>query len=351
MSMSDATRLVSPSSSSRSTSSTDSSKWTTFALIIFIFSAIGSGAALFVWKSGWLYSPPLPLATITIEWPQDPLITATARRPLSTHGLTPAPDPRLIEIIPEGALPVRGEEGATPLRVYARPLPPRSITEPRSPMVSLILRGAGIGQLATLEATLRLSPDISFALSPYAREIGRQLDEIREEGHEVFLDIPIMARDQGLEDVGPKALIPAAGEAENLAHLKWSMARVTGYAGLVALPAAGEMVSADLKDLLAKQAETRGLGLIAHAPTEPSSQAVRQEQATIDVVIARDASAATIDSALARLTTRAKNNGSAIGVAVVTPLAIERLRKWSEGLTDQGVRLVPASAILLRSGR
>ena len=192
---------------------------------------------------------------------------------------------------------------------------------------------------------------MSFALSPYAREIDRQVDEIREEGHEVFLDIPIMARDQNYEDAGPKALLPAAPEAENHSRLKWSMARVAGYAGLLAVSGSDSVISADLKDLLIKQAETRGLGLITDSRRETSTPPSQSEHATIDVSIGRDMPASQIDNVLERLTAEAKRNGSAIGVAVITPLAIERLRKWSEGLAAQGVRLVPASAVLLRTGQ
>ena len=351
MSMSDTTRLPS------SLSETDlppvgGSSSRLFLMLSFIGMFIMTISALgLATHQGWFRTPPLPTAIVPIDWPQDPLITATARRPLSSHGLTPAPDPRLIEIIPEGTLPIRADDGATPLKIYARPLPPLIEANSKMPTVALILRGAGIGQLATLEASLRLPPDISFALSPYAREIGRQLDEIREEGHEVFLDIPVMSRNQGFEDLGPEALVPAAGEAENLARLKWSMARVAGYAGLLALPGSADIISADLKDLLFKQAEARGLGLIVHSPIEPLSLASQPEQAAIDISIARDAPAAMIDNALDQLTADAQHKGSAIGVAVITPLAIERLKKWSEGLSAKGVRLVPASAALMRAGQ
>lgn len=349
MSMSDATRLPSSLLASDEADARPKSQRTFFALSILGLFVITIGAVAIAWQGGWFRVPPLPTATIQIEWPQDPLITAAAHRTLSSHGLPPAPDPRLIEIIPDGVLPIRAEDGATPLNVYARPLPPQAITDSKAPRVSLILRGAGIGQLATLEASLRLPGEMSFALSPYAREIDRQVDEIREEGHEVFLDIPIMARDQNFEDAGPKALIPAAPEAENHSRLKWSMARVAGYAGLLAISGTDIAISDDLKDLLLKQADTRGLGLIIDSHRAPSGPSSESEHANIDVLIARDTPAAQIDTALERLTQDAKRNGTAMGVAVITPLAIERLKKWSEGLTAQGVRLVPASAVLLRA--
>lgn len=349
MSISDATGLSSSLSPAKPVSSDHLSHRYFFGLMIASSLAISLIAFALAWHSGWFRVPPSPTVTVPIEWPKDPLITATARRTLTSHGLARAPDPRLIEIIPDGILPIRAEDGATPLNVYARPIPPQASTAAKTPSVSLILRGAGIGQLVTLEASLRLPGEMSFALSPYAREIDRQVDEIREEGHEVFLDIPLMARDQNSEDAGPKALIPAAPEAENHSRLKWSMARGVGYAGLLAVSGSDSVISADLKDLLTKQAETRGLGLITDSRRQPSSPSPQSEQATIDILIGRDMPATQIDSALERLTTEAKRNGSAIGVAVITPLAIERLKKWSEGLAVQGVRLVPASAALLQA--
>jgi len=351
MSISDATGLSSSLSHAEPTFSGRSSHRFLFGLIISGSLAISIIALALAWHNGWFRVPPLPTVTVPIDWPQDPLITATARRTVTSHGLAPAPDPRLIEIIPDGVLPIRAADGATPLNVYARPMPPQASTATKTPSVSLILRGAGIGQLVTLEASLRLPGEMSFALSPYAREIDRQVDEIREEGHEVFLDIPIMARDPNYEDAGPKALLPTAPEAENHSRLKWSMARVAGYAGLLAVSGSDSVISADLKDLLTKQAETRGLGLITDSRRETSTPPSQSEHANIDVSIGRDMPASQIDNVLERLTAEAKRNGSAIGVAVITPLAIERLRKWSEGLAAQGVRLVPASAVLLRTGQ
>ncbi len=349
MSISDTADLPSSLSRAELVSSGRSSHRIFFGLMIAGSFALSIIAFALAWHSGWFRVPPLPTVTVPIEWPQDPLITATARRTLTSHGLAPAPDPRLIEIIPDGVLPIRAEDGATPLNVYARPMPPQASTAAKTPSVSLILRGAGIGQLVTLEASLRLPGEMSFALSPYAREIDRQVDEIREEGHEVFLDIPIMARDQNSEDAGPKALIPAAPDAENHSRLKWSMARVAGYAGLLAVSGSDFVISADLKDLLGKQAETRGLGLITASHNETSAYSPQGDQVTIDVSIMRDTPAVQIDGALDQLTAEAKRKGSAIGVAVITPLAIERLKKWSEGLAAQGVRLVPASAVLLQA--
>ena len=348
MSMSEATPLPSLESSSPTVYPIPSSNQSLFRLVISALTLMTVAAVSLAWHSGWFRTPPLPNVTVPIEWPQATSAQIMARRPLSPHGLPPAPDPRLIEIIPEGVLPIRADEGVTPLRVYARPLPPQADMASALPRVAMILRGAGIGQLATLEATLRLPSDMSFALSPYAHEIDRQSGEIREEGHEVFLDVPLLARDQNFEDAGPKALMPTAGDAENLSRLKWSMARFAGYAGLLAISGSDGVVTSDVKDLLARQAETRGLGLVTSSPLDLTTPASPNAHARISILIHSDISSTGIDDALERLTAEAKQKGSALGVAVITPLAIERLKKWSEGLAAQGVRLVPASAVLLQ---
>ena len=312
------------------------------------FALMTLGVTVFALYSGWFRAPSFPSVIVPLEWPQEIVVTGVTRHPASPHGLSPAPDPRLIEIIPEGVLPIRADDGATPLAVYARPFAPQAEAASTTPRVAIIVRGAGIGQLATLEANLRLPGEVSFALSPYAQDIDRQASEIREEGHEVFLDVPLISREQIFEDAGPKALMSAAGEAETLARLKWSMARVVGYAGLVAISGSDGMVAPDVKDLLARQAETRGLGLITHSPPEPVTLPSSAHHARINILIHRDLTSKGIDEALERLTADAQQKGVAMGVAVITPLAIERLKKWSEGLTAQGVRLVPASAVLLQ---
>lgn len=305
--------------------------------------------ALFVARSGSSPVEP-PVAITAIEWP--PSSTPDENNALRPrHGLTPAPDSRLIEIIPEGLLPIKGEGGVTPFHVYRRWPVPVGSNEIILPEVAIILKGAGIGQLATLEAALRLPPDISFALSPYGRDLERQVDDIREAGHEFFLDVPITNSKFAQNDRGPKALMPDLAEADNLARLKWAMSRVTGYVGFLALTETDDKTPPLIEKLLSHQASMRGLGMVIDRGGETQRRASADYPQTMaDQTVSRDASAAQIDTTLKALELKAQKHGYALGVAVLTPLAIERVNLWSAGIAARGFRLVPASALVKLSG-
>ena len=154
MSMSEATPLPSLDAVSPKASSPPSQSHIPFLFVMSGLALMTVAAIGMAWHGGWFHTPTLPIVTVPIEWPQETVVTGVARRPMSPHGLAPAPDPRLIEIIPEGVLPIRADDGATPLSVYARPLPPQADTASTQPRVAIILRGAGIGQLATVEAKI-----------------------------------------------------------------------------------------------------------------------------------------------------------------------------------------------------
>jgi hypothetical protein len=56
-----------------------------------------------------------------------------------------------------------------------------------------------------------------------------------------------------------------------------------------------------------------------------------------------------IDRRLSALETLARTRGSAAGSGGLTPVTIERVRNWAQGLAGRGFVLVPASAIVAQS--
>ena len=53
-----------------------------------------------------------------------------------------------------------------------------------------------------------------------------------------------------------------------------------------------------------------------------------------------------IDQRLSELETRARLNGWAAGAGFLYPVTLDRLSVWAKGLSDRGLALVPASAIV-----
>jgi len=279
----------------------------------------------------------VPQAVVSMAWPDAGIPLASRSPTYAGRGLKPAPDPRLVEALPIGLLPKIADDGTRPATVYARPVAPVSGPLADSPRIAVLVTGAGIGHLATVEAMVKLSPDISIALSPYSSDIERQAADIRGEGHELFLDMPVSQHDEAYGSAGPSALSDTFDADINHNRLRWALSRLSGYVGvnghfLDRVKGDGPVMAA-----LSEVGE-RGLTLFDLGGEKAPLQ--------LDVILQSQA----IDKALAQLEQNARMKGQAIGLAGTTPLAIDRVKNWSAGLTARGFRLVPVSALLPSNG-
>jgi len=299
---------------------------------------IGVGVGVvFAWRSQ-LASPE---AVISIPWPKSPVIPVAEGKltfqPKNGRALTPAPDPRLVDPQPAGLLPRIAEDGTRPVEFYARPLAPASGAWAEAPRIAILLTGAGIGQLATVEAMVKLPPNVSFALSPYSSDLERQAADIRSEGHEVMIDLPIRDPDALPGSAGPRALADGLSVEENQQRLFWAMTRFPGFFGV-----SGQFVDRISQNGTVRAAISeipkRGLGFIDYPAND------------LTIPLDKDLRPQAIDEALKRLEQIANKRGVVIGVAGTTPLAIDRLRNWSAALASRGYRLVPVSALLHEDG-
>lgn len=164
------------------------------------------------------------------EAPESIVITIpdTAR----TITLATAPDNRLVERSRYGLLPKSGPEGATPAKIYARPIGPEPMAKPAG-RIALLVGGLGISQSGTADAIAKLPPPVSLAFAPYGTELERTVQRARGEGHEVFLQLPMEPFDYPDNDPGPHTLLTGPKAPDNIDKLHWALGRFTGYVGIV----------------------------------------------------------------------------------------------------------------------
>jgi len=281
-----------------------------------------------------------PEAVIALKWPTEdqPTPKASGMEPSTTRrGLPLAPDQRLVDPLPIGLIPRIGDDGARPSTVYARPVTPIAGPLAQAPRIGFLIAGAGIGHLVTVEAMLKLPPDTSFALSPYSADIERQAADLRSEGHELFLEMPVSDPGDLLGSAGPKALSNSLNADVNRERLHWAMARFPGYTGISGNFGARLSERGTATPALSEISD-RGLSLLdIDAEGGP-------------VWVDQDLRSQSIDEALRHLEESARVRGRAIGVAGTTPLAINRIQNWIAGLAERGIRLVPVSALLHTDG-
>jgi polysaccharide deacetylase 2 family uncharacterized protein YibQ len=224
-------------------------------------------------------------------------------------------------------------------RAFRKPPPPAD----GRPRLAIIVGGLGVSATLTAAAIETLPPDVSLSFSPYGRMLQKQADTARAAGHEIFIDIPLEPQGFPGNDAGPQAILGSLPAAENVERLRWSLARFTGFAGLVLAGGSPALNSPETVTPLLQGASVDGLVWV-HAKVRGFAGS-RAETAEIALAIDGKPEGRSIDSALERLEALARFEGSALAVAGAYPVTVQRLAAWAEGLEARGVVLVPASAL------
>ncbi|MGO4170969.1 divergent polysaccharide deacetylase family protein [Bosea sp. TAF32] len=262
--------------------------------------------------------------------------------------LAPTPDNRLVERSRYGLLPKLGPDGATPAKIYARPLGPEPSVKPAG-RIALLVGGLGISQTGTADAIAKLPGPVSLAFAPYGTELERTVQRARGEGHEVFLQLPMEPFDYPDNDPGPHTLLTGPKASDNIDKLHWSLGRFTGYVGIVNF--LGGRLTADENALspLLRELAGRGLmviddgssarSLLASSATRAQIPAIKIDR-VVDAVTRPDA----IDKELAALEALARDQGVVVAAASALPVSIERINRWAQSLEAKKIALVPVSA-------
>ncbi len=264
--------------------------------------------------------------------------------------LAPAPDPRLIEKSSYGLLPRIGADGARPIDVYARAAISAPGPAAGGPRIAFVVGGLGLAAEGVGSAITELPGAITLAFAPTQTAVEEQAAQARAAGHETVLEAQIKESSDATGDLGPHVLRTSASDAENLDALRWQMGRFTGYVAVT--NDSGGKFTADQQNMapILKEIAARGVGYLdgpsARGGALDGAATLAMPSARDDVVIDANAAPEAIDAALARLVALARQHGSAIGVASATPISVEHLARWANGLDAKGVALVPLSALM-----
>jgi polysaccharide deacetylase 2 family uncharacterized protein YibQ len=265
--------------------------------------------------------------------------------------LDAAPDSRLIETSRYGPLPRIGADGARPFEVYARPAPLDQKLQASAPRIALMVGDLGLNAEGAEAAIAKLPGAVTLGFAPNGGGIKERAAEARDAGHETVLEASMEDFSDGADDPRPHTLKASASDGDNLDSLRWLMSRFTGYVAVV--NRIGGKFTADAKEIspILTEIAARGLGYLDDGASPRSiapdvAATLAMPSARADLIIDADPTPEAIDAALARLLDRARERGRAIGVASDSPMSVERLAIWANGLEAKGVALVPLSALM-----
>ena len=268
-----------------------------------------------------------------------------------TPGPIADPDPALLEPGPGGAsdmLPRIAEDGRRPMQFYAAGFDQSN----RRPRIGILVAGIGLNRADSEKAIHDLPGPITLAVSPYATQLAPLLAAARLAEHEYLLSIPMEPQAFPQNDPGPRALMTSLSSTDNLDRLRWLMAHLQGYVGVTnALGGElrGERFAGMAKQMAPALAEIahRGLLYVDARPADAGGQAVQNQVWSADVDLVVDEPLDDIDVKLARLELMAHDKGESLGlVGEPSPVVVQHLAAWANGLLNRGLALAPVSALV-----
>jgi len=206
----------------------------------------------------------------------------------------------------------------------------------------------------TNRAIDELPADVTLSFAAHATNLQDKISRAREKGHEVLLELPMENTAFDMTEPGAKRALMANGDnirANNLRNLDWVMSRAGGYFGVTNYNGDIFLNRSDAVIPVLKRLSDSGLGFVfdgstaapslpalANASAIPFSQAYTLIDSTPD--------SASIQDALAKLTSQAQAGNAPLGVGFSYPQTIDAAKAYIDGLPALGLSLVPASATL-----
>ena len=274
---------------------------------------------------------------------QDATIVVSPRRPLAQ-----APQMKVTEVTSYGQLPRISKAGERPSRIYERPTS-MNVIHSDAPKIAILLGGMGLNEKLTASAIKDLPADITFAFAPYGNNLQDQVNRARQEGHEVFLQVPLEPIGYPANNPGPKTLTGEGTEAENLDALRWHMSRFTGYVGVVNYMGSRYLAMPKAIKPLLSELKQRGVlfledGSMALSATEGTAKSMQMPIKRAQVVIDADPNPQAIIAQLTLLEEQATGTGFAVGTGTGLDVTINTVREWAKAAAERGIILVPVTA-------
>jgi polysaccharide deacetylase 2 family uncharacterized protein YibQ len=256
------------------------------------------------------------------------------------------PDRSLIEQSEMGPLPIRSADGRRPMDAYARPW-----SGTHGARIAIVIGGLGLSQTGTQYAIKKLPGPITLAFAPQGNSLGRWMQDARQTGHEIIMQVPLEPYDYPNVNPGRNTLTVEAPADQNLRDLHWALSRITNYTGVMNYMGGRFVADEEAMTPIMQDLSRRGL---LYLDDGSSARSVAPElalkdgipfavgDATIDTV--RDAGE--ILKKLDQLEATARAKGFAIGTGSAFEVTVDTVASWMNEATKRGIEIVPISAVV-----
>lgn len=261
------------------------------------------------------------------------------------------PVPDLVEKSEFGQLPKISDGNVRPLDAYSQ-----SSGVSGANRVAIIVGGLGLSQTGTQSAIRTLPSAVTLGFSPFGNSLQRWMQNARQEGHEVVLQLPMEPLGYPTINPGPRTLVKNAEPGQNLMNLRWSLGRMTNYPAVMNYLGGGLSSNSSALRPILSEIRDRGLAYIDDGSASASqaialAQDLRLPHASANVIIDANRNADQMRNNLKVLESLAKARGFAIGTASAFPETVAVIEEWAKQAEKSDIILVPVSNLLKDYGR
>ena len=255
------------------------------------------------------------------------------------------PDRTMIEESAAGPLPMRAADGRRPFDAYARPW-----SGARGARVAIVIGGLGVSQTGTQAAIARLPPEVTLAFASGGNSLDRWMQQARQAGHEIVMQVPLEPFDYPQVDPGRNTLTVDAAPEENRDRLHWALSRITNYVGVMNYMGGRFVSDEGAMEPLFGELARRGLmylddGSSARSLADAMAKRAGVPYAANDIAIDGDRDRGAILRKLDDLERTARAKGFAVGSGSAFDVTVDAVSSWVREARRRGIEIVPVSAV------
>lgn len=245
----------------------------------------------------------------------------------------------------QGLLPViRKNDNLTSFRAYQAPFDYNKITDTK-PVVTFAVMDYGLSKKSSQMALDLLPPEVSFILTPYANLPNEWIKMAQNNGHEVWLNLPIQHKNGS--DLGALTIFHHLSLPEKMASLYTIMATTQGYVGFASYT--DEQINSNTEHYsqIMNKIYERGLGFLELNPNAPRTL----EGTAINIgapFINADMTTTAIqgdEQSFEQLEKMAKEKGHLIALIPPYEKPLKNLAVWIEKVGKTDYTIAPVSFI------